>query len=73
MTLTKVKSGKKHNFQEKRSIIKRIFNATYSNAPSIKVTLTMIPDLLPHGARSTIFQKQAGVMNAMMMNGEVWW
>jgi hypothetical protein len=45
----------------------------YSNAPSIKVTLSTIPDLLPRGERSTVFWKQAGVVDAIMTNGEVWW
>jgi hypothetical protein len=72
MRLTKMKYDKKHNFQAKRSIIKRSFNATYSNSLSIKVALTRILDLLPHGARSTVFPKHGGVVNTIMRNGEVW-
>jgi hypothetical protein len=53
--------------------IKKGFFATCSNASSIKMTLTMIPNLLPHGARPTIFLDQADVVDVvllLMMNDE---
>jgi hypothetical protein len=54
-------------------ILSSSLSFSYSNASSINVTLTKTLDLLPHGARSIVFWKQFGVVNAIMMNGEVWW
>jgi hypothetical protein len=51
MTLTKVKWGKKHNFQENVFKINKGPFATCSNASNIKRTLTTIQNLLPHEAR----------------------
>jgi len=54
MSTTKVKQGKKNNFQENVFKIKEIPFATYSNASFIKMTLTTKLDLLPHGARPVV-------------------
>jgi hypothetical protein len=51
MSTTKVKGGKRHNFQENVFKIKKGPFATCSNASVIKITLTTRPDLLPHEAR----------------------
>ena len=53
MTLTKVKQGKRNNFQANLFKIKKGSFATCSNASNIKMTLTTTPDLLPHEARLT--------------------
>jgi hypothetical protein len=53
--------------------IKKGFFATCSNASSIKMTLTMISDLLPHGERPVVFLDQADVVDVallLMMNDE---
>jgi hypothetical protein len=46
--------GKKRNFQANVFKIKKGSFATCSNASNIKMTLTTIPDLLPHAARAVV-------------------
>jgi hypothetical protein len=53
--------------------MKKGFFATCSNASNIKMTLTMIPDALPHGARVVVFLDQVDVVDVAllsMMNDE---
>jgi hypothetical protein len=45
MSNTKVKQGKEHNVQANVTLAKTIIDATNSNASSIEMTLTIIPDL----------------------------
>jgi hypothetical protein len=49
------------------TVIKKGFFATYSNASIIKVTLTMILDLLPHEGRPAVLWDQAGVMDVVLL------